>query len=117
MSHYQEATVTRDGDVFVVTVRSGNAFVCDAVAGHAPGAVCADPRRIADEMMDETLTAMGFRIVGRPGAGERVVARANSTNTFWDVDRHEWRAYSGDSQEKRPPLKVKDWMHRGVAGR
>ncbi|HEY9413539.1 MAG TPA: hypothetical protein VIQ30_02165 [Pseudonocardia sp.] len=112
MSHYQEATIARDHDTFVVTVRVGSAFVCDAIAGRAPGAACADPRRIADEMMDETLLAMGFRIVGRPAACERVVTPANGARTFWDTENREWRAHSRDDREERPALKVQSWMQR-----
>lgn len=112
MSHYQEASIARTGDTLTVTVRSGGSFVCDAPAGSAPGYACSDPDRIMRERLEETLTAMGFRIVGKPGTGEWIVTPANTTRTFWDAGKREWRAFSGDTQENRPPLKVRGWMHR-----
>lgn len=75
MSYYLDATIARDRGEFVVHVWDAGDLVCTARAGDVPQGSGVDQVAAGDGLMNATLAAMGYRIVGGSKVGQRVVAR------------------------------------------
>lgn len=93
MPHYLDATIARSANrsEFIVHVWAGGSLVCSAPAGSVPHGIGVDLDQAADGQMNDTLQAMGFRVVGScDQMGKRVVIRANSRHTFWDTRTRGW---------------------------
>lgn len=76
MPYYLDATIARDRGEFVVHVWNEGELICTARAGDVPQGAGVDHVAVGDGRMDETLSAMGYRIVGGSKVGQRVIARA-----------------------------------------